>query len=261
MLQLLRVSSGGGPAAGGMTPLSALVGAVVGHMATRIPNEQDSDGAIYLPPVDSEPVVRLLQPMITGEVEPTYDYYGIVLFHETHCKVFVAAFSKPSAEYVESNLLWHLHSVMQSVLHDEYNFELMIISEERRSPGHLQNDQSMGNDLNATSSPIVDDTAAAPELLDSNKENEPELAREATSQRPPRSRMALLEKTLASENEVRIALLRKEHKLRMRLMQEEHVDNLKKRNEEHKLKTEILNLQKQVEHATLNGMNKSCMTP
>ncbi|XP_072142283.1 uncharacterized protein [Dermacentor andersoni] len=153
-----------------MTPLSALVGAVAGHMVTRIPNEEDSGGTICLPPVDSEPVVRLLQPMITGEVKPTYDYYGIVLFHETHWK--------------------------------------------ERSPGHLRNDQSMGNDFtNATGSPSVGDTAAAPELLDSNKENEPELARESTSQRPPRSRMALLEKTLASENEVRIALLREEHKL------------------------------------------------
>ncbi|XP_075543979.1 uncharacterized protein LOC142578482 [Dermacentor variabilis] len=114
--------TGGGPAAAGMTPLSALVGAVPGHMATRIPNEEDSDGATYLPPVDSEPVVRLLQPMLTGEVEATYDYY-----------------------------------------------------EEHRSPGHLvQHDQSMDNDLNATSSPIVDHTTAAPELLESNKENEPE---------------------------------------------------------------------------------------
>ncbi|XP_072145134.1 uncharacterized protein [Dermacentor andersoni] len=52
MLQLLRISLGGGPAAAGMTPLSALVGAVAGHMATRIPNEEDSHGAIYLPPVD-----------------------------------------------------------------------------------------------------------------------------------------------------------------------------------------------------------------
>ncbi|XP_075535023.1 uncharacterized protein LOC142570535 [Dermacentor variabilis] len=165
-----------------MTPLSALVGAVAGHMATGIPNEEDSDGAIYLPPVDNEPV-RLLQPMITGEVEPTYDYYGI-------------------------------RSTGAQAIYETTNQWVMT---------------------NATSSPIVDDTAAAPELLDSNKENEPELAREATSQRPPRSRMALLEKTLASENEVRITLLREQHKLRMRLIQEEHADNLKKRNEEHKL--------------------------
>nr|XP_054919005.1 myb/SANT-like DNA-binding domain-containing protein 3 [Dermacentor andersoni] len=246
--------TGGGPAAAGMTPLSALVGAVAGHMATRIPNEEDSDGATYLPPVDSEPVVRLLQPMITGEVEATYDYYGIVLFHETHCKVFVICRKQFVVAFTFSDA--------KCVPHDEYNFELMILSKEHRSPGHLvQHDHSMDNDLNATSSPIVDHTTAAPELLESNKENEPERAREFTSERPPRSRMALLEKTLASENEVRIALLREEQKLRMRLMQEEHADNLKKRNDEHKLKIEILNLQKQVELAKLNAMNKSCMTP
>ncbi|XP_029825921.2 uncharacterized protein LOC115311409 [Ixodes scapularis] len=42
-------------------------------MAARLPNEDDCDGASYLPPVQSEPVVRLLQPMIDGE-EEHYDY-------------------------------------------------------------------------------------------------------------------------------------------------------------------------------------------
>lgn len=71
-----------------MTPISALVGAVAGHMATRMTNENDSDGATYLPPVDSQPVVQLLQPMITGEVESVYDYYSMLLFHETqHMKL------------------------------------------------------------------------------------------------------------------------------------------------------------------------------
>ncbi|KAH6920522.1 hypothetical protein HPB50_028490 [Hyalomma asiaticum] len=45
----------------------------------RITNEDDSDGARYLAPVDSEPIVRLLQPMVTGKEEPLYDYYDLLL--------------------------------------------------------------------------------------------------------------------------------------------------------------------------------------
>ncbi|XP_049520608.1 uncharacterized protein LOC119444567 [Dermacentor silvarum] len=183
-----------------MTPISALVGAVAGHMATRMTNENDSDGATYLPPVDSQPVVQLLQPMITGEVESVYDYYSMLLFHET---------------------------------------QHMKLEEEHRSPGHLQNDESM-------------DSYGG--LLDneSNKENALDRPARETSLRPPRGRMALLERAPSSENDVRIALLWEEHKTRMRLMEEEH-NNLQK-NEEHKMK--ILRVQKQVELAKLSAMNE-----
>ncbi|KAL1481206.1 hypothetical protein MTO96_034611 [Rhipicephalus appendiculatus] len=50
-----------------MDSVSALVGALTSHMATRIPNVYDSDGATYLAPVASEPVLQLLRPMVTEE--------------------------------------------------------------------------------------------------------------------------------------------------------------------------------------------------
>lgn len=59
--------------------MSVLVGAVAGHMASRIENEHDCDGASYLPPVESEPAVQLLQQMVNGEEEPFYSYSGTVL--------------------------------------------------------------------------------------------------------------------------------------------------------------------------------------
>ncbi|KAH6923525.1 hypothetical protein HPB50_002147 [Hyalomma asiaticum] len=43
-----------GPEEDLLTPMSALVGAVASHMSTRTTNEDDSDGARYLPPVDKE---------------------------------------------------------------------------------------------------------------------------------------------------------------------------------------------------------------
>ncbi|KAM7282562.1 hypothetical protein ISCGN_002709 [Ixodes scapularis] len=45
---------------------------VAGHMATRLDNDNDSDGAAYLPPVQNEPVVRLLEGMI--DCDPVYDH-------------------------------------------------------------------------------------------------------------------------------------------------------------------------------------------
>lgn len=64
--------TGGGPPPPPMDSVSALVGAVASHMATRIPNAYDSDGATYLAPVTSEPVLQLLRPMVT-EDDPPHD--------------------------------------------------------------------------------------------------------------------------------------------------------------------------------------------
>ncbi|XP_077511876.1 myb/SANT-like DNA-binding domain-containing protein 3 [Amblyomma americanum] len=68
--------TGGGPAPAAMDPLTEQVGAVAGHMATRIYNEFDSDGANDLPPVHTLPVVRLLQPMIDGGGDTECDFTG-----------------------------------------------------------------------------------------------------------------------------------------------------------------------------------------
>ncbi|KAM7288198.1 hypothetical protein ISCGN_028465 [Ixodes scapularis] len=75
---LCTLALGGGCRPTPVSAISLLVGALAGHMAARLPNEDDCDGASYLPPVQSEPVVRLLQPMIDGE-EEHYDYMGTVL--------------------------------------------------------------------------------------------------------------------------------------------------------------------------------------
>lgn len=77
-LTYIKLPLGGGCPPAPVSAISLLVGALAGHMAARLPNEDDCDGASYLPPVQSEPVVRLLQPMIDGE-EEHYDYMGTVL--------------------------------------------------------------------------------------------------------------------------------------------------------------------------------------
>ncbi|KAM7304983.1 uncharacterized protein ISCGN_014883 [Ixodes scapularis] len=64
--------TGGGPPPTPMSAISVLVGAVAGHMATRLDNDNDSDGAAYLPPVQNEPVVRLLEGMV--DCDPLYDH-------------------------------------------------------------------------------------------------------------------------------------------------------------------------------------------
>ncbi|XP_077494458.1 uncharacterized protein LOC144105177 [Amblyomma americanum] len=43
-------------------------------MATRINNEFDSDGATDLPPVNTLPVMRLLQPMLDGGGDTELDF-------------------------------------------------------------------------------------------------------------------------------------------------------------------------------------------
>lgn len=53
-----------------MSATSVLVGAVASHVFNRQENMEDSDGAPYLPPVCSLPVLRLLQPMLDGEEDP-----------------------------------------------------------------------------------------------------------------------------------------------------------------------------------------------
>ncbi|XP_077547731.1 uncharacterized protein LOC144159974 [Haemaphysalis longicornis] len=57
-----------------MSPATELVGAVADHMATRSDNRNDSDGANHLPPVGSEPVLRLVEAMIPGTSQKEYVY-------------------------------------------------------------------------------------------------------------------------------------------------------------------------------------------
>lgn len=70
---------GGGSPPAPISAISLLVEAVVGHLATRLENEDDCDGAEYLAPVQSEPAVRLLTSMVDGSQEPEYHYSGTVL--------------------------------------------------------------------------------------------------------------------------------------------------------------------------------------
>lgn len=73
------IFSGGGKEKVVITTASERVGGVASHMATTLDNGEDSDLAPYLPPVLSQPVVQIVQRMITGEEEPSCSYAGIVL--------------------------------------------------------------------------------------------------------------------------------------------------------------------------------------
>ncbi|KAH6922277.1 hypothetical protein HPB50_011939 [Hyalomma asiaticum] len=66
-------SSGGGPAPSTMAPLQQLVGSIAADMVKRVENPFDSDGTEFQLPVESLPVVRLLQPMVDGQNELDYD--------------------------------------------------------------------------------------------------------------------------------------------------------------------------------------------
>ncbi|KAH7943308.1 hypothetical protein HPB52_006830 [Rhipicephalus sanguineus] len=60
-------ATGGGPwTCRPMSPSLALVGAAASHMATRLPNPYDSDGAHTSQPVLSLPPARILESMVTG---------------------------------------------------------------------------------------------------------------------------------------------------------------------------------------------------
>ncbi|XP_077565091.1 uncharacterized protein LOC144180659 [Haemaphysalis longicornis] len=69
-----RFKTGGGKEKVVITTASEQVGGVASHMATTLDNGEDSDLAPYLPPVLSQPVVQIVQRMITGEEEPSCSY-------------------------------------------------------------------------------------------------------------------------------------------------------------------------------------------
>ncbi|KAL1468563.1 hypothetical protein MTO96_025331 [Rhipicephalus appendiculatus] len=59
-----------------MSPSLALVGAAESHMATRLPNPYDSDGAHISQPVLSLPPARILENMVTGSEDYMEELLG-----------------------------------------------------------------------------------------------------------------------------------------------------------------------------------------
>uniref|UniRef100_A0A131YQA5 Regulatory protein zeste n=1 Tax=Rhipicephalus appendiculatus TaxID=34631 RepID=A0A131YQA5_RHIAP len=70
-------ATGGGPSTcRPMSPSLALVGAAASHMATRLPNPYDSDGAHTSQPVLSLPPARILESMVTGSEDYMEELLG-----------------------------------------------------------------------------------------------------------------------------------------------------------------------------------------
>ncbi|XP_077522923.1 uncharacterized protein LOC144133609 [Amblyomma americanum] len=179
-------------------------------MATRIINEFDSDGA-YQPPVESLPVVRLLQPMIDGPDDMEFDYADDLREDASH-----AGQSQPPA----------------------------ATANESGAPAAAPE----GNEI---ASPIVQPSSStsniAPLASGVATRCTPAAAlASGDSSKAPKGRMALLEKTLDDENEVRAGLLREEHTLRLKLLQEDHDSILHERATKHKFLEQVqaLELQK-----------------
>ncbi|XP_075543527.1 uncharacterized protein LOC142577984 isoform X1 [Dermacentor variabilis] len=209
------LKTGGGPAPAGMTTTSVLVGAVASHMATRIRNDDDSDGAVYLPPVQSEPVIRLLQPMITGNDVPVSQYYEEL--------------SNPDSRLQDAVMETGNDGTTTPQPPDSNEMLGACAANDASSQPPHAPCSAGANSTRKDSAPL--DAVQIP----------------VATTRPSSSRMALLEKTLSEENDIRVNLMREEHELRMRILQEDHDDILKKRDEKHKLEMEILQARKDAE--------------
>ncbi|KAH7986326.1 hypothetical protein HPB52_025052 [Rhipicephalus sanguineus] len=71
---------GGGPSTcRPMSPSLALVGAAASHMATRLPNPYDSDGAHIGQPVLSLPPARIFESMVTGSEDTMEELLDVPL--------------------------------------------------------------------------------------------------------------------------------------------------------------------------------------
>ncbi|XP_049523960.1 uncharacterized protein LOC119454245 [Dermacentor silvarum] len=203
---------GGGPPPAPMSVFSALVGSVAAHMTTRIPNTDDSDGALYLPPIESEPVVRLLPPMVTGEQDSLFDSFGTV------------------------HTLARVYNPMYESVHEVHAGEsCQGIPPAQDQVAQVARQVSRPSTSYRGITPTPEENASVPE------ENA-----EAPGGRAGqlRGRMVFLQQALGEEPDVRMTLLREEHAMRLKLIQDDHIDLLKKREEKPKLKMEILQVQK-----------------
>ncbi|KAL1436914.1 hypothetical protein MTO96_049211 [Rhipicephalus appendiculatus] len=214
--------TGGGRAPAPISSLSDIVGSIASHMATRIPNDEDSDGATYLPPVESEPVIRLLQSMITERDGPTSTRN-----EEQSCPE--ASDNATPPENVEDT-----NATQASDANHENGVTGICAASDALSPQSHAPDNNNSPGIGSAANEAIQEAGATAKI--------------------PRGRLVLLEKVLNEENERRIALMQEEHDRRMQLLQEDHDDVMKKRQEKHKAEMEIPHLQKQIEQNKLQKL-------
>ncbi|XP_077523208.1 uncharacterized protein LOC144134098 [Amblyomma americanum] len=194
----------GGSQPASIDPVSEQVGSIASHMATRIINEFDSDGA-YQPAVESLPVVRLLQPMNDGPDDMEFDYADDLREDASH-----AGQSQPPAATANE-------SGAPAAAPEG--------KEEIASP--IVQPFSSTCNIAPLASGVATRCIPAAALASGD------------SSKAPKGRMALLEKTLDDENEVRAGLLREEHTLRLKLLQEDHDSILHERATKHKFLEQV----------------------
>nr|XP_050024570.1 uncharacterized protein LOC126519004 [Dermacentor andersoni]XP_050024571.1 uncharacterized protein LOC126519004 [Dermacentor andersoni] len=188
-----------------MAPIHQLVGSIAGHIATWVDNPLDSDGTQYQPPVESLPVVRLLQPMVDGQNELDFDFQD-----DQWDAASLAEQSQPPAA-TEAN-------------EDNTSSSIVQPNTEQNAPAAGHTDSS-----NAFGAAVSCSFAAATATGDVC--------------RTPRGRLALLEKTLNAENDVRSELPREEHAVRVRLLQENHAATLQERAEKRAFEKQVEELE------------------
>lgn len=94
-------------------------------MATRSDNHNDSDGANHLPPVDSEPVLRLVEAMIPGTSQKEYVYaagiYKPYFFRENCCVTIVHAFCPITKNICQPHLRAAVYNLSTGAMAQRYS--------------------------------------------------------------------------------------------------------------------------------------------
>ncbi|KAH6922737.1 hypothetical protein HPB50_018427 [Hyalomma asiaticum] len=222
-----------------MAPLQQLVGSIAADMAKRVENPFDSDGTEFQLPVESLPVVRLLQPMVDGQNELDYDcpddQWDVVSLVEQPQPPATPPPPTPNEDM----------------------------------PSSVQ--PNADPNTAATKSPNVSGVAASCTFAAATA------TRDAC--RPQRGRMALFGKdSERSKNDIRPGLLTEEQAMCLRLLQEDHADMLLERArkrefqkqveelellkqgndlDKQKLEIEILQIEKEMKKAQLHRLQRT----
>ncbi|XP_029824095.2 uncharacterized protein LOC115309968 [Ixodes scapularis] len=184
-----------------MSATSVLVGAVASHVFNRQENMEDSDGAPYLPPVCSLPVLRLLQPMLDGEEDP-----------------LDADLEEPGSPAGPASDVGAPLSPAAACIADR----------PAAAPAACLISQT-----STAGSPAPTPAAAA--ACNSGSA----AAVVGSGARQVGGRMALLERSLAEENDMRMAFVQQEHALRCNFLEQDHRDALSKRAALHEMEIKL----------------------
>ncbi|XP_042147530.1 myb/SANT-like DNA-binding domain-containing protein 3 [Ixodes scapularis] len=193
--------TGGGPHGKPMSATSVLVGAVASHVFNRQENMEDSDGAPYLPPVCSLPVLRLLQPMLDGEEDP-----------------LDADLEEPGSPAGPASDVGAPLSPAAACIADR----------PAAAPAACLISQT-----STAGSPAPTPAAAA--ACNSGSA----AAAVGSGARQVGGRMALLKRSLAEENDMRMAFVQQEHALRCNFLEQDHRDALSKRAALHEMEIKL----------------------